>query len=141
MRSPGWLVLCIAVVVFNTWASWSSAVVVWFGGGDDDDAGSTWVPRFVLWVLNNRPDVGDADIHLIMWLVAGVATTRALYRSPRWGWGVVGLWGWSLVLEVLQPVVNPVRSREWVDVVGNTVGIALGVGVALWWCSYRDGAG
>jgi hypothetical protein len=133
-------VACVAVVVFNTWASWSSVVVGWFSRGDDD-TGETWVPRFVLWMLQNRPDVGDADIHLIMWFVAGVVITGAVYGRRRWGWWVVAVWGWSLLLEVLQPVVSTVRGREWIDAVGNTMGIALGAALVLWWRTRRNAAG
>lgn len=127
----GWLAACIVIVAINTWASLSSVVVRWLSGGDDDEGG-TWVPRVVLWILENRPDVGDADLHVAMWLVAGAVTTLAVGASRRSAWWVAALWVWSLLLEWLQPMVSTVRGSEWTDAVGNTVGIAAGMSVVQW---------
>ena len=127
----GWPVATVLVIALNTWVSLSSAVVRWFGSGDDE-ASATWVPGFVLWILENRPEVGDADLHVAMWFVAGAVTALAMGQWRRPGWWVVALWVWSLVLEVLQPVVSTVRGREWTDAVGNTVGIVTGVAVVQW---------
>lgn len=134
--SMPWVVTTAVVLALNTWATLSDRVVGWLSGGDGD-AGETWVPALVLWLLDARPAVGDADLHVAVWFVAGVAATLAVRRMALLVWVIAAIWAWSVVLEALQPLVSEMRTAQLIDVLGNTVGVVLGVSVVLWWRERR----
>jgi len=80
----------------------------------------------------------NADVHIVLWFVAALALVWAM-RSHGWArlaTAAVALWAYTGLLEVGQHWV-PMRTPQWIDVVGNGLGIVAGVAVgvivgALW---------
>lgn len=145
-RSLAWWVALVVVVIANTVVMWSDAVAAWWSAQvapDDDAEGRLPGPLRVL--IEARPDVGDAELHALAWSVpafvvvfaAGAAQRHRRALPPGVALAVVGVWVWSVLVEVLQPVVSETRAFEWVDVVGNTAGVVTGAAMAWWWKGRR----
>jgi hypothetical protein len=144
-RPVAWPVALIVVVVVNTIVMWSDAVGSWWSEQASDD-GESILPGFVTDILSARPDLGDADLHVLAWAVAGfvavmaagrwsTSTSRSMTIASPWiatAW-IVTVWAWSVAVEVLQPVVSDTRRFDWIDLAGNTVGVVLGASLAMWW--------
>lgn len=123
--------LAALVLVAVTAGMWSDSVAAWWGSESSDDS---TVPGPIRFLLDLRPDVGEADLHLIVWAVTAALVVIAV-GSTRWLVGVAATVGaWSVAVEALQPVVSDTRGFSWGDVLGNLLGVALGAAlVALWW--------
>jgi hypothetical protein len=66
---------------------------------------------------------GDADLHVAVWGAVAVCVLLAM-PSPRARWqALVCLLAWSWFVELAQPWFTEIRSRQFVDALGNTVGI------------------
>jgi hypothetical protein len=147
-RSVAWPVALIVVVVVNTIVMWSDAVGSWWSEQASDD-GESILPGFVTDILSGRPDLGDADLHVLAWAVAGFvavtaagqwsrsvsksrsrSTSMSMRIATSW---IVTVWAWSVAVEVLQPVVSDTRRFDWIDLVANTLGVVLGASLATWW--------
>lgn len=131
-----WVALAVTVTV-NSVVMWSDAVAAWWAeqvGGEPDDG--SILPAPIRWLLEARPDLGDAELHALAWALAAFLAAMAVGRA--WvrrgpGGAAVTVWVWSVTVEALQPVVSTSRAFEWVDVAGNTAGVGAGVLVASWW--------
>ena len=134
--SMPWAAVTVVVLMVNTWATLSDRLVGWLSA-DAEASGETWIPAFVLRLIALRPEVGDVDLHVVIWAAAGFAATLAVRRTvPRIA--VLGaLWSWSLALEWLQPIVSDLRTAQVGDIVGNTIGLVLGACAGLWWQERR----
>jgi glycopeptide antibiotics resistance protein len=128
-----WPFIAAAVVVVNTVLSWSDWVVGLITGPPDGEPGALRLPGWILMLLEARPDTGDAEVHLVIWAAAAVAVTMAVRTPRRLVPVLVAVWAWSVVVEALQPVITDRRGFEWIDVVGNTVGVVVGAGAVLGW--------
>ena len=131
-----WSVALMLSIALNTAVMWSDRVGAWWAGRvSEDEVGS--MPGPFRTVIDLRAPLGDADLHAVAWGVSAVvavmvitarfAPTSADSRRPV-GLVLGTVWAWSVTVEVLQPVVSDTRAFEWIDVVGNTVGIAVGGG-------------
>lgn len=80
--------------------------------------------------LPEAPRVSDKLVHVAMYFVLMAAAVQ-LFASWRWLAGVaMALAGYGLLLEFAQDTLTTTRSFEWADALANTVGVALGLGVA-----------
>ena len=125
-----WLPFVVLVVVAAaiTVISLSSSVTQWWDVQSTPATSS--LPTAVDPVLRARPDSANADVHLVLWFVAALALVWAM-RPDGWRRLAVGagvLWAYSGLLEVAQRSV-PERTSQWIDLVGNGIGIAAGVAV------------
>ena len=68
--------------------------------------------------------------HLAAYVVLAVWFTGLVVRDRYWT-VVVGLLALGASIEVLQGVMNIGRSAEWLDMFANTLGIGLGLVIAL----------
>ena len=59
---------------------------------------------------------------------AAIATPIALARPRRWGWLLLGLMGWSLMIEFIQPFVG--RDRDMHAFLANSMGVGLAVALS-----------
>lgn len=126
-----WLVLVVGL----TAVMWSDRMSAWWGdqsSGDVPPAVPAPLEPVVSTVLDARPSTNEADVHVLLW--GGVAAVMMLvipWASRRARLVALGgLFAWSVVVEVLQPVLSS-RSAAWGDVAGNALGIGL-VAAAVW---------
>ena len=93
------------------------------------------VVGLTLWPADKLYEVGGSDklYHLVAYL--SLVFPAALARPRRWYWVVFALIAMGGAIELIQPYV--MRSREFGDFAANSVGVAIGVGIALlcryWW--------
>jgi hypothetical protein len=119
-----WRLTAVVAVAANTWLTLSDAVVRWLQRGDDAPS-EAWLPQWVIALIQSRPDLGDADVHAAMWGIATLLVLLALRDRPRIYFGALGVWLWSVLVEILQPLVTSTRAFQWGDLLGNTVGVLL----------------
>jgi VanZ family protein len=55
-----------------------------------------------------------------------------LYRRAYYPWIALGLVALGIVLDLLQGL-TATRTLDWHDMLANSVGVALGVVVSMWW--------
>jgi lysylphosphatidylglycerol synthetase-like protein (DUF2156 family) len=132
-----WRITAVAVIAANTWLTLSDAVVRWLQRRDSEPS-DAWLPQWVIDLIQARPDLGDAEVHAVMWGVASLLVVLALRHRPRIYFAVLGVWVWSVIVELLQPVVTSLRGFQWGDVLGNTIGVALGLAIGLWILTRRQ---
>jgi len=118
----------VVVVVAITVVSLSSSVAQWWA--IQGTPGTSRLPAAVDPVLQARPNSSDADVHLVLWFVATLALVWAM--RPH-GWlrlttATVAPLAYTGLLEVGNQRV-PTRSPQWIDVVGNGLGIVAGLAV------------
>lgn len=114
----------VVVTVVNTVMSLSSEVGRW---ASEADPATTRLPSLADPILSSRPDVADADIHVILWCLTGVALAWAL-RCATWrrlAAGACAVFSYSAVVELAQHLTTS-RSAQWIDVAGNAVGVIVG---------------
>ncbi|TPE52130.1 VanZ family protein [Amaricoccus solimangrovi] len=78
------------------------------------DPGHEPLPGFLPW---------DKARHFLAY--AAVAFPIALARPRRWGWMMLGLLGWGLAIEFIQPAVG--RDQDMRDFLANSSGVLLAV--------------
>ena len=89
------------------------------------------LPVIVREVAQVRPD-SDADTAALMWFAAAVLLMMVVRSWPLRALGLVALLAYTGLLELLQRL-TPNRSAEWIDMLGNAIGIAAAaVAVALY---------
>lgn len=80
--------------------------------------------------LPEAPQVSDKLVHVAMYFVLMAAAVQ-LFASPRALVTVAfSLAAFGLLLEVAQGTLTTTRMFEWGDVLANTVGVVLGLGLA-----------
>jgi VanZ family protein len=131
-------VVLAAVVVAITVISLSSSVTQWWDV--QSSPASSRLPTAADPVLRARPDSANADVHVVLWFVASLALVWAMrpYGRNRLAVAAGVLWAYSGLLEVAQRWA-PERTSQWIDLVGNGIGIAAGVavGCAVVWISQQ----
>ncbi len=75
-------------------------------------------------VMESRPS-GDADLHAFVWGVSAILLAYSFTKFRQRAISLAALLGWTIAVEIGQPVFTELRSRQLTDLVGN----ALGVGV------------
>lgn len=91
----------------------------------------TWMPRWITF------DLIEFLSNVVMFLPLG------LFGALAWAWRrrylvVAACCALSALVELAQAVVLPERMGSVVDVVANTVGAAVGYGMAEWWLARRS---
>ena len=73
-------------------------------------------------VMESRPS-GDADLHAVVWgaSAALLAFSFAIFRHQVIS--LTALLGWTLAVEISQPLFTELRSRQLTDLVGNALGV------------------
>jgi hypothetical protein len=119
---------CGATVVLgsNTWLTLSDSVVGMLQGNQQDGS-QTGLAQWLIELNQRRPDFGDAEIHAVMWGTAVILVVIAVRVRPRIYVAAGVVWMWSILVEVLQPVVSSLRTFQWLDIAGNTIGVTLGL--------------
>ena len=80
---------------------------------------------------------GDADLHVLVWGAVALCVLLAMPSAgARWR-ATICLVGWSWFVELAQPWFTDVRSRQFADALGNTVGIIgafvlVAIGLRIW---------
>jgi lysylphosphatidylglycerol synthetase-like protein (DUF2156 family) len=126
-----WRVTAVAVIAANTYLTLSDAVVRWLQRKDSEPS-DAWLPQWMIDLIQARPDLGDAEVHAVMWGIASLIVVLALRQRPRIYIAAAAVWIWSVIVEILQPVVTSLRGFQWGDVLGNTLGVALGLMIGMW---------
>lgn len=72
-----------------------------------------------------RSGWGDADAHVLLWMVVAalVAAAARRPRDRRWLLGALAVW--TVVVEVLQPVLTELREARVTDALAGLAGIAV----------------
>jgi len=116
-------VLLALILALITYVSLSDRVGLWWGRESNSKTSS--LPRSVQDVLAVRPHLHDADVHLVLWLCAGVvavlATTAWRYRAVL----LVALVAYGGLLELAQ-FLTKTRTAQWGDFLGDAIGIVAG---------------
>jgi VanZ family protein len=122
-----WLPFVVAVVAVTA-VSWSSSVMQWWDVQSSPATSS--LPSAANSVLESRANSSNADVHVALWFVATLALVWAMRHRP---WralvvAAIALWAYTGVVEVGQRWVSD-RTSQWIDVVGNGLGIVTGLAV------------
>lgn len=123
-------VLAFALLAIVTAFMWSDAVIEWWQSAIEfflrvnEDVTES--------VLESRPG-NDADLHVLVWATVSLVFVWA-FRLQR-AIALTALFVWSSLVETLQPIFTDLRSRQFADYVGNSIGIlvtAFTVAVISW---------
>lgn len=117
-----------ACLVANTYIALSGGVAAWWA--TETSSKSSSLPGPVQDVLSVRPATSEADVHVLLWFLAGLAAMFAV-RTWRSRWLILGaLLAYSGLLEVAQ-ALTPSRTAQWTDFASNVVGIMAAALVVL----------
>ncbi len=118
------LVVAGAALVVNVIASMSPAVARWWGGLGNTTGLPAPVDAFLEW----RSGLSEADTHVVMWFVAGLAVVlTARHRGRRVQLAAL-LLAATAVIEFAQAAFTT-RSAQWGDFVGGAIGLALALAI------------
>lgn len=117
---PWAYVIAGCAIVATTILMWSDgAIALWgsmvaFAMGVQPEA-TTTVMAVRTW--------GDADLHVMVWGATALLLISALPTMRARISGAAILLAWTAFVELAQPWFTAMRSRQWVDLLGNTIGI------------------
>jgi lysylphosphatidylglycerol synthetase-like protein (DUF2156 family) len=132
-----WWIGTAVVLASNTWLTLSDAVVGLMKR-DREDRSEARLAQWLIDLIQRRPDFGDAEIHALMWATAALLVVLAVRVRPRIYVASAVVWVWSIFVEILQPVVSSLRTFQWIDLLGNTIGVVLGLLIGQGILSRRD---
>ena len=115
--------LLTLILALITYVSLSDRVGLWWGRESNSKTSS--LPQSVQDVLAVRPHLHDADVHLVLWLCAGVA---AVLATTAWRYRAVllaALVAYGGLLELAQ-FLTKTRTAQWGDFLGDAIGIVAG---------------
>jgi len=78
--------------------------------------------------LSELPSVPGSDKAHHFVAYAALALPLSIARPQLWLWGLLGFFGFSGAIELVQPYVN--RYGEWADLFANGLGLLMGAGAA-----------
>ena len=81
-------------------------------------------------VMDNRPS-GDADAHAVIW---GASASLLAFSFTKFRYRMISLaalLGWTIAVEIGQPLFTELRSRQLTDLVGNALGVGFIVAVVF----------
>jgi len=81
-------------------------------------------------VMDNRPS-GDADAHAVMWGVCAALLAFSFTKFRHRMISLAALLGWTIAVEIGQPLFTELRSRQLTDLVGNALGVGFIVAVVF----------
>lgn len=121
-----WWPLLAACLATNTYVALSGSVSVWWATETTPKTSS--LPSAIQQVLSARPQTSEADVHVVLWFLAGIA---AMFAVRTWRSRAIllgGLVAYSGLLEIAQSL-TPIRTAQWTDFAGNAVGILVAAAV------------
>jgi len=94
------------------------------------------VTMLSLMPADHLPSVSGSDKvrHALAYFVIGLPV--AWLKPAHWYWLLAGIFVWSGVIELLQPLSN--RFAEWLDLLANGVGVMLAYAVSLVLIKFGD---
>lgn len=123
-----WWTLLVVGLVTNAYVALSSNVAIWWAKESTSKTSTLPVP--VQDVLNARPQTSEADVHVVLWFVAGIAAMFAV-RSLRSRAILLGLLvACSGILELAQNLTAN-RTAQWSDFAGNAFGVVVALLVVV----------
>ena len=81
-------------------------------------------------VMDNLPS-GDADAHAVIWGVSAALLAFSYTKFRQRMISLATLLGWTIVVEIGQPVFTELRSRQLTDLVGNALGVGFVAAMVL----------
>jgi hypothetical protein len=116
-----YLVTALGVTAVVTWLMWTDWLV-----NSGVTADIPVVPAVIEEPVQQvRAGWGDADAHVVLWLLAAVAVAVAFRRRRDRQIALAVLAVWTVVVELLQPVFTELRALQLVDAVAGVVGVGL----------------
>lgn len=115
LRAVAYLVIGLATALMwsDTAIQWWSDIVA-FALRVNEDATTS--------VMDNRPS-GDADLHAVIWGASAALLAFSFTKFRHRMISLATLLGWTIVVEIGQPVFTELRSRQLTDLVGNALGV------------------
>jgi len=124
-RRVRWVLVAAVVLIVNVVVSMSAGVAAWWHRTTNPyryDASSTLAR-----VLRARVRFADADVHAVMWFVAGVVVFALCATLRHRLVAVTVLFVSSIIVEIAQ-MNSPTRTPQVGDVVGSALGLAAALG-------------
>jgi len=121
-------VVAFLVIGLATALMWSDTAIQWwsdivaFALRVNENATSS--------VMDNRPS-GDADAHAVMWGACAALLAFSFTKFRHRMISLVALLGWTIAVEIGQPLFTELRSRQFTDLVGNALGVGFIVAVVF----------
>jgi hypothetical protein len=121
-------VVAFLVIGLATALMWSDTAIQWwsdivaFALRVNENATSS--------VMDNRPS-GDADAHAVIWGASASLLAFSFTKFRHRMISLAALLGWTIVVEIGQPVFTELRSRQLTDLVGNALGVGFIVAVVF----------
>lgn len=81
-------------------------------------------------VMNSRPS-GDADLHAVVWGASAALLAFSFSKFRHRMISLAALLGWTIAVEIGQPLFTELRSRQLTDLVGNVLGVGFIVAVVV----------
>ena len=131
-----WPVLAVCLAA-NTYIALSGGVAGWWA--TESNSKSSSLPGPVQEVLSVRPATSEADVHVLLWFLAGLAAVFAVRTWRSRGVLIAALVAYSGLLEVAQ-TLTPSRTAQWTDFASNVVGIMSAALVVLLTDLFRNRA-
>jgi hypothetical protein len=113
-------VVAFLVIGLATALMWSDTAIQWwseiiaFALRVNEDATTS--------VMDSRPS-GDADAHAVIWGASAALLAFSFTKSRHRMFSLVALLGWTIAVEIGQPLFTELRSRQLTDLVGNAIGV------------------
>lgn len=117
------LVVCLTV---NTYVALSAGVSLWWTRETTPKSSS--LPGPIQEVLSARSQTSEADVHFVLWFLAGIGALFAVRTWPSRVILLVGLIEYSGLLEIAQSFTS-IRMAQWTDFAGNASGVLVAAAV------------
>jgi hypothetical protein len=121
-------VVAFLVIGLATALMWSDTAIQWwsdivaFALRVNENATSS--------VMDNRPS-GDADAHAVMWGACAALLAFSFTKFRHRMISLAALLVWTIAVEIGQPLFTELRSRQFIDLVGNALGVGFIVAVVF----------
>jgi hypothetical protein len=81
-------------------------------------------------VMDSRPS-GDADAHAVIWGASAALLAFSFMKFRHRMISLAALLGWTIAVEIGQPLFTELRSRQLTDLLGNALGVGFVAAVVL----------
>jgi VanZ family protein len=115
-----WWWLLAAILAINTFVALSGGVSLWWQQETTSETSS--LPGPVQQVLSARPDTSEADVHLLLWFLAGIVAMLAVRTWRSRAIVLAALLAYSALLEAAQSLTAN-RTAQWSDLAANSLGL------------------
>ena len=115
------------MLVVNTYVALSGGVSLWWTRETTSETSS--LPGPVQEVLSARPQTSEADVHVLLWFLAGIAAMLAVRTWRSRAILLATLVAYSGLLEAAQALTLN-RTAQWTDFAANSFGLLAAAGAA-----------